>query len=537
MRIPFLHSLTLSRRLGTLARRFDKRFYVLLALAVVAVIVVDFTFTQWIGALDGTKYDTLVHYRLSSPAAASDIVIVDIDERSLATVGLEQGRWPWPRDVLAEAIATIAEARPKALFVNVLFSEPDPAHPDADRALREVAESYPFVVFSFVRLPPANDRHSQLDASRLPLARPLDDAAPGPDPVAAIVPPFAEMQRHLGAANLLQDDDGIVRSYEYWLATQRHVLPSAVAALLVAAGVEPPRAGQETLPRLNWRNKRGGYERVSFADLYSGMKGRRELGAGVFAGKYVVLGASAPGISVTRATSASIATDDNDIVATALDDALHGTGLRQIPPVVHVALAVVLVGLLAWAFVAQVDQGLVDTAFAMAQASLLAITYLSVSYLTVVLDMTLPFKAAMSYFVVARSLHAAKHASQRGVAEFWDTAEALRADRAVVIASAGGVAGHRLLTRVRRTLERELGYERVLYLADFIDRGTFLGQNVGDTELVVGFLHGDDRKAVEALPSGLDADGLKLVEVDLQAQDVEQSRETLWQAVVSSIFR
>jgi len=42
---------------------------------------------------------------------------------------------------------------------------------------------------------------------------------------------------------------------------------------------------------------------------------------------------------------------------------------------------------------------------------------------------------------------------------------------------------------------------------------------------------------VEALPSGLDADGLKLVEVDLQAQDVEQSRETLWQAVVSSIFR
>jgi len=41
-----------------------------------------------------------------------------------------------------------------------------------------------------------------------------------------------------------------------------------------------------------------------------------------------------------------------------------------------------------------------------------------------------------------------------------------------------------------------LGYGRVLHLADFIDRGTFLGHDIADTELVVGFLHEDDRSAI-----------------------------------------
>jgi CHASE2 domain-containing sensor protein len=537
VRLPFIQTLALSRWLGTWTRRVDGRFYVLLALVVAAVIVVDFTFTQLIGALDGTKYDKLIQYRLSSPAASPDIVIVDVDERSLAIVGVEHGRWPWPRDVLAEAIATIAEARPKALFVNVIFSEPDHVHPDADRVLQEVSAAYPGIVYPFVRLPAANDRHSQLDAIRLPGARPLDGADGAPDPVAVVLPAFADLQRRVGAANLYQDSDGIVRSYEYWLRTSAHALPSAAAAMLLAAGIEPPPPGDGLPPRLNWRNKRGDYPRVSFADLYDGMRGQGAFDARRFAGKLVVLGVSAPGIAVTKATSASIATDDNEIIATALDDAISGTALRQISPAVNVTVAVVLIALLAWAFVAQVDQAKVDSAFAAAQTGLIAITFLSVSYLTVVLDMTLPFKAAMAYYVVARSFYSARHASQRGVAEFWDTAEALRADRAVLVASAGGAVGRRVTARVRKALERALGYERVLHLSGFIDRGTFLGQSIGDTELVIGFLHGDDRSVVDTLPVEVRTADFKVIEVDLGGKGVEESREALWHAVVSSVFR
>ena len=537
MRLPIIRSSAFSRRFGTWARRFDKRFYILLALLIGAGIVVDFTLTQWIGALDGTKYDKLIHYRLSSPAASRDIVIVDIDERSLAAIGLEHGRWPWPREVLAEAIATIAGSRPQALFVNVLFSEPDPANPDGDKVLQEISASARAVVYPFVRLPAANDQHSQLDASRMPGARPLPGVAQSPDPVAVVLPAFGELQGRLGASNLYQDDDGIVRSYEYWLPTAAHVLPSAATAMIIAAGREPPPAATGALPRLNWRNKQGGHTRVSYADLDAGMRGEGGFDPQRLAGKYVILGPSAPGISVTKATSASIATDDNEIIATALDDAISGTALRQISPWSHVLVAIGLVALIAWAFVAEVDQAKVDAVFAAAQASLLAITFLSVSYLTVVLDMTLPFKAAMAYFVVARSFYAAKHASQRGVAEFWDTAEALRADRAVLVASRRGADAHLALARVRGALEQALGYERVLHVADFIDRGTFLGQDVADTELVVGFLHEDDRTAAPDFAPEAEAAGLKVVQVDLRGKGVGESREALWQAVVASVLR
>lgn len=537
MRLPVTNSLSLSRRFGTWARRFDKRFYALLALVIGAGVVVDFTFTQWVGALDGTKYDKLIQYRLSSPAASTDIVIVDIDERSLATVGLQYGRWPWPREVLAEAIATIDGARPRALFVNVLFSEPDLANPEGDRLLQEVSASSRSVVYPFVRLPVASDRHSQLDASRIPAARPRQGSVSSPDPVAVVLPAFAELQGRLGASNLHQDSDGIVRSYQYWLPTAAHMLPSAATAMVITAGGEPPAVTAGVLPRLNWRNKQGGHARVSFADLYAGMRGERGFDLQRLAGKYVILGASAPGISVTKATSASIATDDNEIVATALDDAISGTALRQIAPWVHVLVAIVLVGLIGWAFVAQVDQSRLDSVFAVAQASLLAITFVSVSYLTVVLDMTLPFKAAMAYFVVARSFYAAKHASQRGVAEFWDTAEALRADHAVLVASRGGADAHRALARVRSVLEGALGYERVLHMADFIDRGTFLGHDIADTELVVGFLHEDDRPAIPLAAPDVQVEGLKVVQVDLRDKGVAESREALWQAVVASVLR
>ena len=526
----------MSRWLGTWCRRIDERFYVILAVSIAVLVCVDVTVTHLIGGMDASMYDKLIRYRLSSPAASPSIVIVDIDERSLARVGSEQGRWPWPRDVLAEAIAAIAEAGPQAVFVNVLFSEPDPGHADADRALQEVSAAYPAIVYPFVRLPAGNDRHSQLDAARLPNARPMAGRGTAPDPVAAILPAFASLQRSLGAANLSPDNDGIIRSYDYWLETQGHALPSAAAAMLLAANLDAPQPGDGSGNRLNWRNKRGGYTRVSFADLYDAMRGTGPFDARLFERKLVLVGASAAGISVIKPTSAAAATDDNLIIATAIDDALQGTALRQLPMVISVALALALLALLAWAFVAQINQATIDTTFAVAQVGLIVVTFVSVSYTTLVLDMTLPFKVALSYFVIARSFHSAKYASQRGVARFWDTAEALRAERAVLIASAGGADNRRVITRVRRSLERELGYERVLHLADFIDRGTFLGQNIGDIELVVGFLHDTASSASVPLPEEVQAAGFKVLEVDLSGKGVEDSREALWHAVVSSVF-
>src|ERR1700682_6495250 len=50
----------------------------------------------------------------------NDIAIVAIDEASIT----RYGRFPWPRSIIARAIGIVAAARPKAIAVDVLFTEP-----------------------------------------------------------------------------------------------------------------------------------------------------------------------------------------------------------------------------------------------------------------------------------------------------------------------------------------------------------------------------------------------------------------------------
>jgi hypothetical protein len=92
------------------------------------------------------------------------------------------------------------------------------------------------------------------------------------------------------------------------------------------------------------------------------------------------------------------------------------------------------------------------------------------------------------------------------------------------------------MTRVRKTLERGIGYERVLHVSDFIDRGTFLGHKIGDIELIVAFLDASDTTTVSSLPDEVRAPGFEVIEVDLADKGVEESREALWHAVVAGVF-
>lgn len=290
--------------IGSLARRWESRFYVVLAVALGLFVIVDFSFKGIDGQRGATVDDRLLKWRLASPAPSPDILIVDIDERSLERVGREQGRWPWTRAVLAEALANVSEAGPKAVLLNVHVSERDTRDPAGDEALAEVAAAYDRIVFPFIRLAPSNDAVSQLEAASIPGVRPSGVTSSGPSTVAAVMPMFESLQRNTGASNLLTDRDGIVRRYQYWLPAGANYLPSTVVSVVRLAGgdVAP---GEEQFSKLNWRNKRGDYTRVSFADLYEGMRGSSTFDWSIFKEKIVIIGASAPGISSIKPTAVS----------------------------------------------------------------------------------------------------------------------------------------------------------------------------------------------------------------------------------------
>ena len=60
-----------------------------------------------------------------------DIVIVAIDEASIARFG----RFPWPRSLAARAIDSIAAAQPKAIALDVLYT--DPTSESEDKSLAQ----------------------------------------------------------------------------------------------------------------------------------------------------------------------------------------------------------------------------------------------------------------------------------------------------------------------------------------------------------------------------------------------------------------
>src|SRR3954453_57987 len=60
-----------------------------------------------------------------------DIAIIAIDEKSIGRFG----QFPWSRTVLAQVVDRVAAAQPKAIAIDILFT--DPTIQDADRALAQ----------------------------------------------------------------------------------------------------------------------------------------------------------------------------------------------------------------------------------------------------------------------------------------------------------------------------------------------------------------------------------------------------------------
>jgi adenylate cyclase len=80
------------------------------------------------------------------PVAATPVIIVAIDDESLAMLG----RWPWPRSLVAALVRSIAAFSPGAIGLDIVMPEADPlspehalAHVDADSALRERIAALP----------------------------------------------------------------------------------------------------------------------------------------------------------------------------------------------------------------------------------------------------------------------------------------------------------------------------------------------------------------------------------------------------------
>jgi len=131
-------------------------------------VLLDIFVLKFTHGLTHSSYDAMVRARLFVAAPDPRLVIIDIDEASLARMGKEFGRWPWPRDTLATVLDYVERQQPAAVVWDILFSDVDRLNPGGDAAFNEAAKRSQHSHFAIVRLPKANDGASQITRAALP---------------------------------------------------------------------------------------------------------------------------------------------------------------------------------------------------------------------------------------------------------------------------------------------------------------------------------------------------------------------------------
>ena len=166
-----------------LRRRRRRLEWALLACALMALVA-------WLSTADSLgRVNHLAQdagMRLVSRPAHPDIVIVAIDDASIAAIG----RWPWRRALHAELISRLTAQNPRAIGMDVLFNEADLDYPEDDLLLTDAIRRSARVVLPVLRR--------------------------GYDPVSNQTdlpwPAFAHAAAGLGHVHVAPDSDGVVRS-------------------------------------------------------------------------------------------------------------------------------------------------------------------------------------------------------------------------------------------------------------------------------------------------------------------------------------
>lgn len=300
--------------------------FVALVLALLAFVLAA---GGWVWRADRLVYDAGL--ALWSIPVSDDVLLVAIDDASIEAIG----RWPWERSVHATLLERLAAARPRAVALDLVLSEPDP-----------------------------DPRQDQLLAAALAKAAPVLmpvtwQAVPG-EALRALEPvPLLRAQVRLGAAEAAVDADGVLRHAFVESGPAGALLPHLAVALLHAGGerVHPATALEEVdddVAAGGWQRQGrflvryggppGQVPRVSYVDVLRGA-----VSADRLAGRYLLVGMTAQGLGDTLATPVNAgqrAMPGIEVLAHTLHTLRDGSAPQALAPVTAGALSAAGVALL-----------------------------------------------------------------------------------------------------------------------------------------------------------------------------------------------
>ena len=292
--------------------------------------------------INGIIQDTSawLHQRPASP----DIVIVAIDDDSIDSIG----RWPWRRALHAAALERIQQGQPRAIGLDIVFSEEDLDYPGDDLLLQLSLQKSGEVV--------------------LPITRAAQGEATPP------LQGLASVAAALGHTQMPMDADGVVRRFytqegrpgQLWwhMALSLHCVGETTQPCQPTEAAQTPAKPGATWQRLQpqliafasaaqdkQQSHQSPFTTYSYIDVLRG-----NIPPAAFRGKYVLIGATAAGLG--EKFTAPIGFDARlvsnvEMLGHVLNGILLDTHLEAASPSLNRALNLlpVLLGLLALAWV------------------------------------------------------------------------------------------------------------------------------------------------------------------------------------------
>lgn len=309
---------------------------------------------SFVNSIENRLFDNIISLRAAT-VPSDDIVIVDIDDISLKSVG----QWPWPRYRLAFLLEQLLKEKPNVIGIDVLFSEADRTSlsqiqsgfknefgldidfkgvpdgmADNDGYFAQVVSSGPVVLsnyFLFDTVTP--EVECRLDTVTIQ-ERPVDvSRATG---VLCNIPVLSNAALGTGYMNNYIDEDGLLRRLSLLIDYQNDVFANfSLVALMKAFGIESIRYSEDSwggyldvghyqIPvdekghaMLNYRGRGKSYAYISAVDVLSG-----RFDPALVRNKIVLVGTTAAGLNDLFHTATDSYYPGVEVHATFIDNVL-----------------------------------------------------------------------------------------------------------------------------------------------------------------------------------------------------------------------
>jgi CHASE2 domain-containing sensor protein len=331
------------------------------AAAIVMTALVAILRPSFLVRLDDTAYDIVMRSARLQPVG-NKVVIVDVDERSLSTVG----QWPWRRDVIAKLVTRLRGLGASTIALDVIFAEADRDERHASLVLDTTAAMQPTsddlladalrggrVVLGYAMTFDAASRTRRpcvLHPVGLAIVHPREEAdvAPFFHATGAVcsLPALGQAAAVSGFLNAAPDSDGILRRAPLLVELDGRVYPSLALETVAAVTGKSDLAlqisnvnasslmiGERVVPLdgksnllLRYRGKKKTFPYVSAADVLSG-----DVPDGALRDKIVLVGTTALGTREVVATPLDTLFAGVEVQATIADNLLQQDFIRRSP--------------------------------------------------------------------------------------------------------------------------------------------------------------------------------------------------------------